>query len=134
MPTTEPMLENKLLKLSIDPSYTTDWGRAFCGGSIDLLAQVPDDSVSLIMTSPPFALQGKKEYGNKDQSEYIDWLSEFAKIVLEKLKPDDSFVLDLGGAYRKGAPQEAFITSESQFIFVIRSGLFGGRFLLVQSV
>jgi site-specific DNA-methyltransferase (cytosine-N4-specific) len=56
------------------------------------------------MTSPPFALQRKKEYGNKDQHEYVDWLSDFAELVLQKLKPDGSFVLDLGGAYRKGVP------------------------------
>ena len=55
------------------------------------------------MTSPPFALQRKKEYGNKDESEYIDWLAEFARLVHRKLTDDGSFVLDLGGACtRKG--------------------------------
>lgn len=59
------------------------------------------------MTSPPFALQRKKEYGNKDQHEYIDWLAEFAAIIHKKLAPDGSFVLDLGGAYQKGAPSRS---------------------------
>jgi site-specific DNA-methyltransferase (cytosine-N4-specific) len=59
------------------------------------------------MTSPPFALLRKKEYGNKYQHEYIVWLSEFAKIVLKKLKSDGSFVLDLGGAYQKGVPSRS---------------------------
>lgn len=104
MPTLEPMIADRPQKFSIAPSYTTDWGQAFCGDSLELLSQVPDDSVNLVMTSPPFALQRKKEYGNKDQGEYIDWLSGFAKIVLKKLRPDGSFVLDLGGAYRKRVP------------------------------
>jgi site-specific DNA-methyltransferase (cytosine-N4-specific) len=71
------------------------------------LARLPEDSVNLVMTSPPFALQRKKEYGNKEQHEYIDWLAEFAALVHKKLAPDGSFVLDLGGAYQKGAPSRS---------------------------
>jgi len=58
----------------------------------------------LVITSPPFALQRKKEYGNKEQAEYVDWLTEFATLVNQKLREDGSFVLDLGGAYQKGIP------------------------------
>lgn len=94
---------NNILK-GYNPAYTTEWGSAYCGDSLELLRALPDDSINLVMTSPPFALQRKKEYGNKDQGEYIGWLSEFAALVLEKLKPDGSFVLDLGGAYQKGVP------------------------------
>ncbi len=63
-----------------------------------------DESVNLILTSPPFALQRKKEYGSKDQDEYVQWLLEFAEIAFDKLRADGSFVLDLGGAYKKGLP------------------------------
>ncbi len=104
MPTPKPNISSIQKDFSVPPAYLTDWGQAFCGDSLELLAQVPDDSVNLVMTSPPFALQRKKEYGNKEQHEYIEWLSEFAKVVLRKLRPDGSFVLDLGGAYRKGVP------------------------------
>ncbi|MEZ5423483.1 MAG: site-specific DNA-methyltransferase [Pyrinomonadaceae bacterium] len=86
------------------PAYTTDFGAAFHGDSLDLLAGLPDNSINLVLTSPPFALQRKKEYGNKDQDEYVDWLSQFAKLVREKLTDDGSFVLDLGGSYKKGVP------------------------------
>jgi len=71
---------------------------------LDLLKELADCSVNLVITSPPFALQRKKEYGNRDQSEYLDWLTEFAKLVQRKLTNDGSFVLDLGGAYEKGLP------------------------------
>lgn len=90
--------------LSIEPSYITGLGAAFCGDSRKLLAEFSDDSVNLVMTSPPFALQRKKEYGNKEQHEYVDWLAGFAEIVFRKLKNNGSFVLDLGGAYEKGVP------------------------------
>lgn len=86
------------------PLYTTELGSAFVGDSIELLKQLPDESINLVMTSPPFALQRQKTYGNKDEYEYIDWLAQFAELVFKKLKPDGSFVIDLGGAYRKGVP------------------------------
>lgn len=84
--------------------YTTKNGSAFCGDSRRLLAELPNDSVNLLITSPPFALQRQKEYGNVEPHEYIDWLMEFARLVHHKLRRDGSFVLDLGGAYVKGAP------------------------------
>jgi site-specific DNA-methyltransferase (cytosine-N4-specific) len=59
------------------------------------------------MTSPPFALQRQKEYGNKSQEDYVEWLGGFASIILKKLKPSGSFVLDLGGAYEKGKPSRS---------------------------
>ena len=91
-------------KLTTKPAYTTTLGAAYCGDSLNLLSQLPDNSINLVITSPPFALQRKKEYGNKEQNEYVEWLSAFAKLVYDKLRKDGSFVLDLGGAYRKGSP------------------------------
>ena len=91
-------------RLSVLPAYRTSRGAAYCGDSLDLLAQLPDGSINLVITSPPFALQRQKEYGNKDQAEYIDWLALFAREVYRVLKDDGSFVLDLGGSYQKGVP------------------------------
>lgn len=90
--------------LNKNPLYTTEYGSAYVVDSLEALAQLPDNSVNLVMTSPPFALQRQKEYGNKDEYDYVDWLAEFAKLVYQKLTPDGSFVVDLGGAYRKGHP------------------------------
>jgi site-specific DNA-methyltransferase (cytosine-N4-specific) len=84
--------------------YRTPLGEALCGDSLDLLAALPDDSVNLVMTSPPFALLRQKEYGNKDEHAYLDWLAGFAVLVRRKLRDDGSFVLDLGGAYQRGVP------------------------------
>ena len=86
------------------PAYTTDLGGAFIGDSRDLLAELDDDSINLVVTSPPFALQRKKEYGNRDQHQYVEWLAEFAALVLAKMTADGSFVIDIGGAYEKGHP------------------------------
>ena len=86
------------------PAYKTRLGSAFVGDSRELLKKLPDNSINLVMTSPPFALQRKKEYGNADQADYVDWLAEFGALVFEKLKPDGSLVIDIGGAYQKGVP------------------------------
>lgn len=93
-----------LMKTKVTPAYYTAKGAAFIGDSRELLEDLPDDSVNLVITSPPFALQRQKEYGNLDQHDYIDWFLEFARIVRRKLRDDGSFVVDFGGAYMKGVP------------------------------
>jgi DNA modification methylase len=97
-------MKSRFPPLPAMPAYTTANGAAYCGDSLDLLATLPAESINLVITSPPFALQRQKAYGNKDQAEYIDWLSQFARQVHRVLKEDGSFVLDLGGAYEKGVP------------------------------
>jgi site-specific DNA-methyltransferase (cytosine-N4-specific) len=86
------------------PAYLTSHGAAYVGDSRELLAAMPDNSLDLVMTSPPFALLRKKEYGNEDQAQYVEWLGTFATAVLPKLKETGSFVVDIGGAYQKGSP------------------------------
>jgi len=86
------------------PVYFTDYGATYCGDSLQLLTQIEDNSIDLVITSPPFALLRKKEYGNENQDNYVMWLSQFATLVYDKLKDTGSFVLDLGGAYQRGTP------------------------------
>ncbi len=84
--------------------YRTPRGVQLCGDSAELLARLPDRSVDLIMTSPPFALLRQKTYGNKEQHEYVEWLGRFGEAAHRVLKDTGSFVLDLGGAYKRGKP------------------------------
>jgi DNA modification methylase len=84
--------------------YKTKKGKAVVGDSLELMKSLPDNSVNLVMTSPPFALSRPKEYGNKDQADYIDWILEFTNEVQRIITEDGSFVIDLGGAYQKGSP------------------------------
>lgn len=93
-----------LPELETAAAYRTKNGAAYVGDSRELLEQLPDESVNLVLTSPPFALLRKKAYGNESQAEYVDWLMTFAEIVQRKLREDGSFVLDLGGAYERGSP------------------------------
>jgi len=86
----------------LKPAYTTQLGRAYHADALDLLRQLTDESVSLVLTSPPFALKRQKAYGNVTPGEYGDWLWPFAEEILRVLKPDGSFVMDLGGAWNPG--------------------------------
>ena len=84
--------------------YKTSNGVQVCGDSREILGYIPENSVDLVITSPPFALLRQKSYGNERQSNYVNWLSDFGVEVFRILKPSGSFVLDLGGAYKKGKP------------------------------
>jgi site-specific DNA-methyltransferase (cytosine-N4-specific) len=85
------------------PAFTTTLGQAFHADALDVLRQLPEDSVSLVLTSPPFALKRQKAYGNVAPPEYVDWLWPFAVEIHRVLRPDGSFVLDLGGAWNSGS-------------------------------
>ncbi|MGH7456254.1 MAG: DNA methyltransferase, partial [bacterium] len=91
----------------IRPLYRTELGQAFVSDALELLAQIPDSSIDLVLTSPPFALRRQKTYGNVDESEYVEWLKPFGKEVFRILKDTGSFVIDLGGAYRSGTPSRS---------------------------
>lgn len=84
--------------------YSTQYGSVFVGDLLDLLEQLEADSINLVITSPPFALQREKSYGNVTQEKYVDWLIEFCKKVYHVLTPTGSFVIDLGGAYQSKRP------------------------------
>ena len=92
------------MNLGYEPLYTTTYGAAFVGDALELLTHLPEESIDLVLTSPPFALQRQKEYGNVDQDEYVEWLLAFGREIKRVLRTTGSFVLDLGGAYRKGRP------------------------------
>lgn len=96
--------------------YRTELGEALCGDSIELIETLENNSVDLVVTSPPFALLRQKEYGNENQEKYVDWLCEFAIRLLPKLKDTGSLVIDLGAAYTKGEPTYSLY----QFRFLIK--------------
>ncbi|MGB3204415.1 MAG: DNA methyltransferase, partial [Crinalium sp.] len=92
------------IKISPKPYYATQLGSAYLGNSLELMAELPDESVDLICTSPPFALVRKKEYGNVDAHKYVEWFKAFAREFYRILKPQGSLVIDIGGTWLKGFP------------------------------
>lgn len=94
--------------LDESPMYTTDLGAAYDGDSSKLLEKLPSNSIDLIVTSPPFALQHQKEYGNESLDEYNDWfMDKFADQARRVLQPHGSFVIEIGGAFKRGMPERS---------------------------
>jgi len=84
--------------------YKTRFGQMHCADSLQYMRALPSDSIDLVVTSPPYALHFKKEYGNVDQADYIRWLEPFALEIKRLIKPSGSFVLNVGGAWQAGKP------------------------------
>ncbi len=90
--------------LAYEVFHKTDLGQIVLGDSLDVLADYADHSVDLIVTSPPFGLVRKKDYGNVDANEYGEWFKPFAVAFRRILKGNGSLVIDIGGAWNKGYP------------------------------
>jgi len=85
--------------------FKTKLGSIFLGDSLELFGEtIKTGSVDLIMTSPPFGLVRKKDYGNVDADEYLDWFRPFAKVFFNSLKDTGSLVIDIGGSWIPGQP------------------------------
>jgi site-specific DNA-methyltransferase (cytosine-N4-specific) len=92
------------LVLPFEPAYGTKLGTAYAADSRDLLASFPESSIDLVVTSPPYALHFKKEYGNVEKQDYVSWFLPFAKEIHRALKPEGSFILNIGGSFNRGTP------------------------------
>ncbi|MBN1660417.1 MAG: site-specific DNA-methyltransferase [Anaerolineae bacterium] len=85
--------------------HKTELGKMILGDSLNVLnGAVEAKSVDLIMTSPPFGLVRKKEYGNVDASDYVDWFKPFGEAFKRVLKDSGSLVIDIGGSWIPGLP------------------------------
>lgn len=89
---------------TLKPAYSTARGVMFNEDSLGVLKRVPSSSIDLVMTSPPFALTRKKEYGNEPIERYLEWFMPFCMEIKRVLKSTGSFVLDIGGAWIPGVP------------------------------
>lgn len=105
------------------PHYHTRLGAAYHVDSLDCLKRLPEGSINLVVTSPPYALHFKKEYGNADQAEYVEWLLPFAREIKRVLTADGSFVLNVGSAWNPGSPTRSIYTYKLLVALVEQVGL-----------
>jgi site-specific DNA-methyltransferase (cytosine-N4-specific) len=95
-------------KRRLTPAYSTRLGRAYHGDALDVLKHFDDESVSLVFTSPPFALRRQKAYGNVTANDYIAWFWPIVEQIQRVLRPEGSFVMELGGAWDRGGTRSLF--------------------------
>ena len=65
------------------------------GDCEEVLKEVPDSSVDLIFTSPPYADQRQQTYGGIHPDRYVDWFIPKAHQLFRVLKPTGTFVLNI---------------------------------------
>ena len=67
----------------------------YLGDSKEKLKFLLDNSVDLIVTSPPYADQRKQTYGGIPPDKYVEWFLPISKQLLRVLKPTGTFVLNI---------------------------------------
>lgn len=65
------------------------------GDSREVLKEIPDNSIDLIITSPPYADQRNATYGGIKPNEYIDWFMPISKELLRVLNEKGTFILNI---------------------------------------
>lgn len=67
----------------------------YLGDSKKELKKLADNSVDLIVTSPPYADQRKSTYGGIRADKYVEWFLPISEQLLRVLKPTGTFVLNI---------------------------------------
>jgi site-specific DNA-methyltransferase (adenine-specific) len=69
--------------------------------ALEGIAKIPDDSVDLVLTDPPYCLG--KDYGNNsdklDPEAYLEWSKQWIDAVIPKLKPNGCLYIFLTWRY-----------------------------------
>lgn len=93
-----------------EADYATDDGRhlILVGDCVEVLKRIPDESVDLVVTSPPYnigiAYSGYAD--DKHPDDYLAWLRGIFVEIKRVLRPDGSFFLNIGA--QSSAPWLAF--------------------------
>lgn len=66
-----------------------------CGNSLDLLKTMADNSVDVIIFSPPYADQRKPTYGRISPDKYVEWFLPFSLQMKRVLKPTGTMVINI---------------------------------------
>jgi site-specific DNA-methyltransferase (adenine-specific) len=67
----------------------------YLGDCTKQLNKLPDNSVDLIVTSPPYADQRTGTYGGIHPDKYVEWFLPISKELLRVLKPTGTFILNI---------------------------------------
>jgi len=72
-----------------------DISTIYVGDIRRMLGMLDDDSVDLVVTSPPYAERRKNTYGGIPADKYVEWFLPISAELLRVLKPTGSFVLNI---------------------------------------
>lgn len=76
--------------------FSNNNGRIIHGDALEVLQQIPDESIDLIFVDPPYNI-GKNFAGRKDKwktdKDYLDWCYQWIDLCIQKVKPNGSLYL-----------------------------------------
>ena len=77
------------------PGYTLT-----CGDCLAVLARLPESSVDVVVTSPPYNLDLRYEsyQDHRAEDDYLAWMVAVATALRRVMKPDASFFLNISGS------------------------------------
>ena len=83
--------------------FDLDTSRTICGDALSVLEDIPDGSVQLCVTSPPYHIGKSYERGSgKNFDEYVEWITSSLRLVEAKLRDGGSLCLQVGSHVRNG--------------------------------
>ena len=102
-----------------------------CADSIKYLSAIKDNSINLIITSPPYNL--KKEYNyykdNLEYSQYLKWCSEWTQELFRILSSEGSLFLNVGNSCKN-----PWISSDIAYICKSNNLFLQNKILWVKSI
>jgi site-specific DNA-methyltransferase (adenine-specific) len=102
---------------TVVPAFTTSLGELYVANCLDILRGLPNNSIDLVITSPPY--DGQPKYGNGERYArewYQTVFLEITNVILQKLKPHGSFVLN----YRSKRHGDERGTIQYELVFWLR--------------
>ncbi len=77
--------------------------KIYNGDSLDLLRKMPDNSVDLVITSPPYAdLKTYVDFKGILADDYVNWFIPYCKEIERVIKPTGSFILNINDKVEGG--------------------------------
>jgi site-specific DNA-methyltransferase (adenine-specific) len=74
----------------------------YLGDCKEILKNIDDNSIDLIITSPPYADSRKKTYGGIKPEKYVEWFLPISEQLLRVLKPTGTFILNIKEKSKNG--------------------------------
>ena len=84
------------------------FNKIYQGDCGKILQQIADDSIDLIITSPPYADKRKNSYGGIHSDKYVEWFMPIASQLYRKLKNNGSFILNIK-EHPKNGERETYV-------------------------
>jgi DNA modification methylase len=80
----------------LNGTHTSRWHNSLLHGDCrEVLEDIPDHTVDLIVTSPPYADSRKNTYGGVHPDDYVNWFLPITTQLWRTLKLDGTFILNI---------------------------------------